>query len=915
MQRLNRKTTAIAVTLLMILTIAIPLAAIPTVNAGFNNETAAAVAAGMHWPPPGPENAERNASATRLLLWNRFKDQIPTWVFLTAAPNPVGVGQRFNLVMFNPQVPPGALIFNDVVYQYTIDVVKPNGATEKLPSTGTFVSDSTGAAYTTYIPDQTGNYSFTVKFHELFYRWYYDTTPGSAMTTNSTYQDYYGTTFKESTYTLKVTVQEDPVSLVGLPNIPPLPTEYWTRPIEGQNTEWYRVSSNWLNNCHDRDNGGNENRYQPDGIAPESAHILWTRPTEDNGVVGGNDLSRPGNVFNAGSQYQPRFVAQVIMYGRLYYSPNIYTRGAGDLLDCVDLRTGELLWEVNTTALVGQSFQQYSLTTEGSTWFGYYYSQDDPNEHGIQNPGWLFSVNYARALQPERGIVSPLRINNVPSGFEIQGPAGENLRYVLTNLGTSANPNYYLAQWNSSKVIPMITAGSDPTSTAIDASLPSRYDWNVSFPIKFTTAPTIRAAKLGDILFGSNGSWPTGTSGPSYAYPDEVTIWAVSLKPGSIGQLIYMKNIDVDDAQRNTNIMFERASADEGVCVAIEVPNCKFIGYSIYDGTKLWETDSQSDGNPYGYFTWPSLISRTQTKLAYGMLYTGGYTGWVTAYNLTNGNIVWRNVYPSGGEKIQNYVQMIGLVCDGKLYVGTHEHSADTPLYKGERLHCLNATTGEEIWNLSGWVYPSSIATADGVLIYWNNYDAQIYAIGKGPTATTVSAPDVAAPFGTPVVIKGTVMDISAGTKQKEQAARFPNGVAAVSEASMTEWMEYVYMQKARPSNATGVEVTLSVIDANNNCREIGKTTSDANGFYSFEWTPDIPGKYTVIATFAGSEGYWPSQAEDAFTVMQEPASTPAPTPMPESIADVYFVPAVIGIIIAIAVVGAITILMLRKRP
>jgi hypothetical protein len=38
------------------------------------------------------------------------------------------------------------------------------------------------------------------------------------------------------------------------------------------------------------------------------------------------------------------------------------------------------------------------------------------------------------------------------------------------------------------------------------------------------------------------------------------------------------------------------------------------------------------------------------------------------------------------------------------------------------------------------------------------------------------------------------------------------------------------------------------------------------------------------------------------------------PTPEPESVADLYLVPGIAGIIVAIAVVGVIIILMLRKR-
>jgi hypothetical protein len=906
---MSKNKTATAIAFFLMLVIAVPIIAIQTASAGFDNPTQTAINQGMTWPPPGAENANLNASDTRLLLWNRFQDQIPTHVYLMAAPNPVGVGEVMTMVMFNPQVPPGSVLGGDVAYQYKINVVKPNNDTETLPKTGTFVSDSTGSQFTTYTPDQTGVYKFTVVFQEMFYHWY-----GSRAM-----NDYYGTTFLESSYTANVTVQEQPSELIGLPAIPPLPTQYWTRPIEGQNTNWYQVSSNWLSNSHDRDNGGIENRFQEDGIAPNSPHILWTRPTEDNGVVGGSDLSRAGNTFNAGSQYQPRFMNQIIMYGRLYYSPNIFSLGSSDLMDCVDLRTGELLYEVNTTATVGVQFQNWMysiMSAPNNYWFGYYYSQDDPNEHGIQNPGWIFTYNYQKAIQPERGIAAPFTVVNVPSygSFEVPGPSGENLRYTLTNYGNSANPNYYLAQWNSSRVLPMVGAARDPPAMTIDAGTPSRYDWNISFPIQFTSSPTIRAAQVGDILWGSNGSWPMGSGSPSYAFPSETTIWAVSLKPESLGQLIYMKNIDIDNEQDNTNYIYEHASVAEDVFVALEIPICRFHVYNMTTGDELFATDAQADINPYGYYTWPSLISVTQTKLAYGMLYTGGYSGMISAYNLTSHELQWRYTAPSGGAKIKNYVLMEGLICDGKLYVGTHEHSADTPLYKGERIRCLNATTGDVLWTMSGWAYPETFATADGIVVYWNNYDAQIYALGKGPTSTTVSAPDVAATYGTPVMIKGTVMDISAGTKQAAQAANFPNGVPAVSDNSMSEWMEYVYMQKARPTNTTGVEVTLSVIDANNNCREIGTTTSDANGFFSYEWTPDIPGKYTVIATFSGSESYWPSQAESAFTVMAEPEQTAAPTSTPASAADLYFMPVSIGMIVAIIAVLALLILMFRRR-
>jgi hypothetical protein len=811
--------------------------------------------------------------------------------------------------MMNPQVPPSALLGNPIRYQFDLVVTKPDGSTENLPPAGTtsgnvaagqggaqngvFVSDSTGSTYTAYTPDQIGNYSFLVKFHQLQYLWNSTNGGGDA--------NYYGTTFLASNYTLTVKVQQEPVTINGIPIIQPVPTEYWTRPIEGQNDQWYTISSNWLCNSKDRDNGGGENRYQADGIAPNSPHILWTRPTEDNGIVGGTGTGRTdsGNAFNAGSQYQPRFNTQIIMYGRLYYSPNVIYQGTSELFDCVDLKTGELIYEVNTTQATGSSRVPS---------FGYYYSDDNPNEHGIANPGWLFSSNYATGYQPERGIAY-LNITGVPSGFESPGVAGENLRFVLG--GSSAN-GYYLGQWNSSLAI----SSRSPSQTQINASTIANYDWNVSLAFKFSTSPTVRAVHGSEYIWGSNGSWPTGTSGPSYAYPDQVTVWAISIKPETRGQLLYMKNIQIDDATTNQNIMFERASGAEQRFVAIEIPSCKFIIYDMTNGNQIAETAAEANFEAYGYFTWPSLISATQTKMAYGILYTGGYTGAVSAYSLADGSLLWRDSYPSGGAKIPNFVQMIALIADGKIYVGTHEHSADTPLYKGEKVKALNATTGEEIWSMSGWGYPMTFATADGVLIYWNNYDGQIYAIGKGPSSVTVEAPKAAIDIGKSLIISGTVTDISAGTKQKEQAARFPNGVPAVNEASQSQWMDYVYQQKGRPTNTTGVPISIDVLDSNGNFRNIGITTSDTSGAFSLQWKPDITGKFTVIASFAGSESYWPSYAETSFAV--DPAApTAGPTAEPiQSAADMYFVPAVAGIIISIFIVGAIlAILLLRKRP
>jgi len=76
-------------------------------------------------------------------------------------------------------------------------------------------------------------------------------------------------------------------------------------------------------------------------------------------------------------------------------------------------------------------------------------------------------------------------------------------------------------------------------------------------------------------------------------------------------------------------------------------------------------------------------------------------------------------------------------------------------------------------------------------------------------------------------------------------------------------------------------------------------------------FTPEVPGEYTIVATFEGSGAYYGSSAETAINVEEAPAATPAPTPTPAPMTDTYVMGFGIGIIITIAIVG---ILLLRKR-
>jgi hypothetical protein len=157
-------------------------------------------------------------------------------------------------------------------------------------------------------------------------------------------------------------------------------------------------------------------------------------------------------------------------------------------------------------------------------------------------------------------------------------------------------------------------------------------------------------------------------------------------------------------------------------------------------------------------------------------------------------------------------------------------------------------------------------------------------------------------------------MDVSPGTTSDNAKLRFPHGVPAMSDASQSEWMLYVYKQFQQPTDVTGVPVSIDAIDPSGGYVHLGDTTSDSSGTFSFMFTPSASGKYTVYATFHGSAAYYGSYAQTALGV-QEKVEEPVVEPEQPTVTEQYFVPAVIGIIVAIILVGAVlAVLVLRKR-
>ena len=395
---------------------------------------------------------------------------------------------------------------------------------------------------------------------------------------------------------------------------------------------------------------------------------------------------------------------------------------------------------------------------------------------------------------------------------------------------------------------------------------------------------------------------------------DYGNITAISLKPTTLGKISWSQSYA--PAPGNNSRVITDWDVTNGVFVFEDKESIKHYGYSLTDGKQIWEAPAPTD-TTIDY----NFMAQCLERIAYGKLYVSGYAGVIYCYDVKTGDLLWS--YGNGGEgnstlsgfvtPYGRYPLFISTIADGKVYTTTTEHSPNAPLYKDAKMRAINATTGAEIWTLTDYgnqMYGGQSPIADGYLTTLNSYDGRIYSIGKGPSALTVTAPDVAAASGTPIVIRGTIIDIAAGTTQDEQAARFPNGVPAVSDASQGAWMEYVYMQKPKPTDITGVPITLSVIDSNGNSRNIGMVTSDASGMFTLTWTPDIEGSYTVVANFAGSNSYYPSSAESSFAVQ---AAVPTPTSQPQIAlppTEMYILAMGIAIIAALAIA---TLLILKN--
>jgi hypothetical protein len=806
---------------------------------------------------------------------------IPTFLYATVAPNPVGVNQIVYLhAVFSKPTPTFNGRGGDLYENVTIEIVAPDGSKDIL---GPYTAGMTGGVATSFTPTKVGEYTIKAVYLGQILT---GTNPDNPEPTGWNLHLLGSLLMPCISEEVTLVVQEDQVT--SLYQTPALPEEYWTRPIYATNWDWGLLGGSWFGlaapgfaTTGRYDATGN---FQPYSTAPNTPHIMWTKPTHFGGQAGLPISSDQASQYTSTSVLI-RYFEPIILNGILYYTRYASINSEIVGWEAVDIRTGETLWSReagitgNEAIKMGQILRFHNIQEYGSTAF--LWSTPMSSMFG----GAAFFGLYD-AMTGE--FVA--NITNPASAAFIMDFEAEQQGTILGYYTSGGN----LTMWNSTKI--MGGSGMDAILLRPSGTLnfADGVEWSVPIPTELdgVEISLSRAAVTPEVILlrqvPNAITWQEANLG--YQITAGVDAKTGELLWGPINQTL--------PRLQDVGLL----AARDGVYVLHNKDANEAYGYSLVNGTRLWGP-VKLEGNAW------SAMGRG-AEIAYGKVYIFDSGGYVHAINLESGEVEWNFTRGSAGYDTPFGVYPLfhyGMhsVADGKLFLS--EGFLYTPPLHPSRRVAIDCDSGNLVWSILSYSSRCPAAIADGYLIQWNSFDNQIYSFGKGPTETTVKAPDVGIPVESTALISGTVMDISAGSEQEGVIERFPNGLPAVADEDMKEWMEYVYMQQECPTDLTGVPVKIEVVDPNNEYHNYGTYTTDAYGNYALPFEPDVEGTYLIMATFEGSESYWRSQSATYLTA----------SPAPEVETGTDYTPMFIAIILAVIIailIGLVNLLALRKR-
>jgi hypothetical protein len=817
------------------------------------------------WPTAPPSGVTPNVT-------------IATTAFISVSPTPIGVGQD---VLINLWLEP-PIAYQRYFSGYTVTVTKPDSTTETIGPLNSYQGDAT--AWVQYSVDQIGTYKFKFAFAGNYLQagWYYNgryyatqadlpagvSTGGMGFGGAANFQSawYQGSVSPE----VSLTVQQEPV--MSWPAAQ-LPTGYWTRPIPIENREWWVIGGQFPYNGIGGGEGwpANTNTYAsnykftPYVQAPNTAHIAWMRQGALAGIIGGQfgySSIGPGEGAYAGT---PTIIFQGRAYQTITKPMTITLNGVTvtqptSVWQCYDIRTGQIYWE----------------------------------QTGITQPPTVVTFNAVAS--------------SVPGAEQTgQGTNTYSLVYVGSSRMIKYNPWTGAATLNITLPVSSGTVYQDPYALSVASS------GGKNWLIKWTTTGTSTDFNTRII---SNVTYPFSSLG-TVDYESGIAVSSGSITPAgaghALGQFLMGASITTGQLLWNvtTNDIFFPSTlvADHGK-VTTRVLGGWWDCWNLNTGQLVWQTAKPGEAGGEDY-PWGDFGAYTIASYG-GLIYDFSYAGFY-AIDWNTGKIAWHYSTPAMPFESATYPSMTLFsnspqIADGKLYYANGEHSPTEPLTRGWRLWCLNATSGEMLWNINGG--GSAGAVADGYLTYDNRYDGYMYVFGKGESQTTVSAPQTSITAGTTAVITGTILD--------QSPAQI--GAACVSKDSMSTYMEYLHQQRPIDGfyhnvTVTGVPISLDAIDPNNNYIHIGTVTSDEKGNFGLSWTPTIAGQYKITATFAGDDSYDNSWATTYASVSDGPTTAPTQQPITfDAVNNTVMMTVVAGVIVIVIAIAVVGLLIMRKK-
>lgn len=542
--------------------------------------------------------------------------------------------------------------------------------------------------------------------------------------------------------------------------------------------------------------------------------------------------------------YAPR-ESVAIAYGKLYLIP-------GDVTESVDSTSGSeyavegQVWAIGTSASAG-------------SWpmFRHDAARSSIGSNGPENLSliWTFATEGSVVSSP-----------SIVDGIAYFGSQDKNIYAVNAWSGTLIWKFATESTIESSPAISegkLCTGGEDGYVYCLDA-YNGKLQWktfvNGNLPVTYGSAVMLRSspAILGDTV---------------YVGSLDGNIYALNFEDGSIRW----------QYQTDGLLKASPAIVDSAVYMVSETPDvATVLKINAETGSLMWKREI-----PYEMqFTGGTDMIGSPTVAA-GVVFTSANLRTYYAINATNGRIIWNFTNPEANE----FIVSSPIYLDGKVFV----------VDKFD-ITCLNASTGQKIWNtFTGDEYYVSPSYADGkIYIVTSERNIFIFDAVTGEKTGRYILPSASwsspTPYGGRLYIGTKDWNLYCfaeyNTDVSQVAIHLDKTIVDVGESFTVSGIIYPEIADAA--------VTLSFTQPNGEIENVTVTTI-SDGTFSYTYTPNVAGDVTVTASYQAGEQKIISQSS---TIQVSSAISPI---------DLTYI-IIIAVIVIILVVTILGILRIREK-